>query len=60
MQNNINLIYFNINDISIQIREATVDELEELREKGNFKIEFMTCRTLLTVQKKTTLNYLLI
>ena len=60
MQNNINLIYFNINDISIQIREATVDELEELREKGNFEIEFMICRTLLIVQKRTILNYVMI
>lgn len=45
-------IYFSVEDKRFFINLATPFELEELREKGNFDIELMTCRPIIERAKE--------
>lgn len=45
-------IYFSVGDKRFFINFATPFELEELREKGNFDIELMTCRPIIERTKQ--------
>ena len=45
-------IYISIDSYSIVIKDVTVEELEELRESGEFDRELMTCRPIMNRDKE--------
>lgn len=45
-------LFLRANDYLIQIREATVEELEEFCEKGSFDRDLMTCRPIIERKKE--------
>ena len=44
-------LYINVDSYTIVIKNATVEELEELRETGEFDRELMTCRPIMRRDK---------